>query len=110
MKKFYIILVLCLSITAIVKAEDIPNAELGIVLQKINNQILVEKIMPKGTNSLYKGDIITEIDGITTENLSLEEIQAKLKGAKGSQVTMKILREEEYENYIKGCIHNGRID
>lgn len=102
MKKFYISLFICLSTALIVKANDIPNAGLGIVLQKVNNQILIEKVMPNsnmGINGLWGGDIITEIDGISTENLSLEEIRAKLKGAKGSRVTVKILRKEEYENF-----------
>ena len=102
MKKFYISLLICLSTALIVKANDIPNAGLGIVLQKVNNQTLVEKIMPNsnmGKNGLWGGDIITDIDGISIENLSLEEIKAKLKGAKGSRVTVKILKEEEYENF-----------
>ncbi len=102
MKKFYISLFICLSTALIVKANDIPNAGLGIILQKINNQILVKKVIQNsdmGINGLWGGDVITEIDGISTENLSLEEVKSKLKGAKGSKVTIKFLREEEYENF-----------
>lgn len=101
MKKIFISLLIVLGTTLIVYANDIPNAGLGIVLQQANNQILVEKLLPNnmGINGLRPGDIITEIDGVSTENLSLKDVQAKIIGKKGSQVSMKFLREEEYENF-----------
>lgn len=102
MKKFYISLFIFLSTALIIKANDIPNASIGVVLEKINNQISVEKVIRNGNirmNGLCAGDIIIGIDGIPTENLSLEEVQAKLKGVKGSQVIIEVLRAEEYEDF-----------
>ena len=69
----------------LVYANDTPNADLGIVLKELKNKIVVEKFLPNiniREHSLIPGDIITEIDGVSTENLSLEEIQTKLKGSK----------------------------
>ena len=102
MKKIFVSLLIILCTALLVYANDIPNADLGIVLKELNNKIVVEKFLPNiniREHSLIPGDIITEIDEVSTENLSLEEIQAKLKGAKGSRVTIKILREEECENF-----------
>lgn len=103
MKKFIISLFICLYIALDVYAADIPNADLGIVLKEAANQIVVEKLIPSNNrenNSLRVGDIITEIDGIPVENLSLKDIQAKTIGKKGSQVSMQILRETEYQNFF----------
>ena len=102
MKKIFVSLLIILGTALLVYANDTPNADLGIVLKELKNKIVVEKFLPNiniREHSLIPGDIITEIDGVSTENLSLEEIQTKLKGAKGSRVTIKILREEEYENF-----------
>lgn len=102
MKKFYISLFICLLSAVSVYANDIPNAGLGIVLQKVNNQIVVQKFLPHcnmETNKLRTGDIITEVGGISTENLSLKDVQTKFIGEKDSRISVKILRKEEYENF-----------
>ncbi len=103
MKKIIISFFTCLYIAINVYANDIPNADLGIVLKETSNQIVVEKLIPSNNrenNSLRVGDIITEIDGIPVENLSLKDIQAKTIGKKGSKVSMQILRETEYQNFF----------
>ena len=102
MKKIFISLLICSCTALLVYANDIPNAGVGIVLQDVNNQISVQKLLPHsnmGLNGLRPGDIITEIDGVSTENLSLKDVQAKFRGKKDSYINVKILREEEYENF-----------
>lgn len=79
MKKIFISLLICSCTALLVYANDIPNAGVGIVLQDVNNQISVQKLLPHsnmGLNGLRPGDIITEIDGVSTENLSLKDVQA----------------------------------
>lgn len=83
MKKIFISLLICSCTALLVYANDIPNAGVGIVLQDVNNQISVQKLLPHsnmGLNGLRPGDIITEIDGVSTENLSLKDVQAKFRG------------------------------
>lgn len=102
MKKIFISLLICSCTALLVYANDIPNAGVGIVLQDVNNQISVQRLLPHsnmGLNGLRPGDIITEIDGVSTENLSLKDVQAKFRGKKDSYINVKILREEEYENF-----------
>ncbi|MCQ2738625.1 MAG: hypothetical protein MJ237_00190 [bacterium] len=102
-RKVSIFIILFLSIALIVYANDIPNADIGIVLKETDNQIIFEKFSPsrKGEfNVLCPGDIIAEIDGVSTENLSLEDVKKKIIGEKDSRVFIKILRKSEYRNLL----------
>ncbi len=46
---------------------------------------------------LQSGDRIMEIDGAKTDGLSLRDVVGKLRGEKGTSVTLKILRQTEKE-------------
>ena len=46
MKKIFISLLICSCTALLVYANDIPTAGVGIVLQDVNNQISVQKLLP----------------------------------------------------------------
>lgn len=48
---------------------------------------------PAYRSGIQAGDVIIEIEGESTEGISIEEAVSKLKGEPGTQVTIKILRE-----------------
>jgi carboxyl-terminal processing protease len=49
---------------------------------------------------LLAGDIVVQIDGVDTLNESLSAIVQKLRGPKGSVVTLKILRDGQLMTVI----------
>lgn len=68
---------------------------LGIVISMRNNILTIVAPMedtPGSRAGLLSGDHIVEIEGETTENLSLQEAVRKLRGPPGTDVTIKILR------------------
>lgn len=71
---------------------------LGIVISIKEDKLAV--ISPIEDTPAYKigiqaGDIIIKIDGKSTEGITLHEAVGKLRGPKGTQVTITIQREEE---------------
>lgn len=52
---------------------------------------------PAAKSGILAGDSILEIDGVTTEGLSLDEAAEKMRGAIGSHVTLTIAREQEFQ-------------
>lgn len=52
---------------------------------------------PGAKAGLMTGDLITHIDGESTESLDVEAAQKRIRGRPGSQVTLKILRGAEWE-------------
>lgn len=82
---------------------DIPNAKTDIILQECDDKVCIKKASNSVSNKedeLKTSDIIAEINGESTENLTLEEVQSKLIGKKDTKVSIKILHNEEY--YIFG--------
>lgn len=68
---------------------------LGILITKRNNQITVITPLegtPASRLGIRAGDIISEIEGEPTEDLSVDEVVKKLKGPKGTTVNIKIVR------------------
>lgn len=68
---------------------------LGILITKRNNQITVITPLegtPASRLGIRAGDIISEIEGESTEDLSVDEVVGKLKGPKGTTVNIKIVR------------------
>ena len=69
---------------------------IGTRITKYEDRLTVSTPMkdtPAYKLGIRTGDIITEIDGDKTENMSLNEAMKHLRGAKGTMVTIKILRE-----------------
>ncbi len=68
---------------------------LGMEIGKRNGQITVISPIdntPAKRAGIQAGDVIIEIDGKSTENMTLEEASRKLRGKVGTQVTIKIKR------------------
>lgn len=102
MKKYLLTSVLLLGGLLIAYA-DIPNAKNDIILQECGDKVCIKKSSNNVSNKedeLKTSDIVAEINGESTENLTLEEVQSKLIGKKDTKVSIKILHNEEY--YIFG--------
>jgi carboxyl-terminal processing protease len=68
---------------------------LGILVTKRNDQVTVITPLegtPASRLGIRAGDIISEVEGVKTEELSLDEVVKRLKGPKGSPVNIKIIR------------------
>lgn len=52
---------------------------------------------PAEKSGLFPGDAIIEIDGETTEGMSIDEAVQKIRGEKGTEVVLTIFREGELE-------------
>jgi carboxyl-terminal processing protease len=68
---------------------------LGIQVTKRNDQITVIAPMegtPAARLGIRAGDVISEIEGQTTDDLTIDEVVKRLKGPKGTTVHIKIVR------------------
>lgn len=68
---------------------------LGILVTKRNDQVTVITPIegtPAARLGVRAGDIISEVEGVSTSELSLDEVVKRLKGPKGTTVHIKILR------------------
>jgi len=68
---------------------------LGILVTKRNDQVTVITPIegtPAARLGVRAGDIISEVEGVSTCELSLDEVVKRLKGPKGTTVHIKILR------------------
>lgn len=68
---------------------------LGILVTKRNEQVTVITPLegtPASRLGIRAGDIISEVEGTSTSELSLDEVVKRLKGPKGSTVHIKIVR------------------
>jgi carboxyl-terminal processing protease len=68
---------------------------LGILVTKRNDQVTVITPLegtPAARLGVRAGDVIAEVEGVTTDDLSLDEVVKRLKGPKGTTVNIKIKR------------------
>jgi carboxyl-terminal processing protease len=68
---------------------------LGILVTKRNEQVTVITPLegtPAARLGIRAGDVISEVEGIATDDLSLDEVVKRLKGPKGTTVHIKIMR------------------
>lgn len=68
---------------------------LGILVTKRNDQVTVITPLegtPAARLGIRAGDVISEVEGAATEDLSLDEVVKRLKGPKGTTVHIKIQR------------------
>src|SRR5688500_15201406 len=68
---------------------------LGILVTKRNDQVTVITPLegtPAARLGIRAGDVISEVEGVATEDLSLDEVVKRLKGPKGTTVNIKIRR------------------
>jgi carboxyl-terminal processing protease len=68
---------------------------LGILVTKRNDQVTVITPLegtPAARLGIRAGDVISEVEGTSTDDLSLDEVVKRLKGPKGTTVHIKIMR------------------
>jgi carboxyl-terminal processing protease len=68
---------------------------LGILVTKRNDQVTVITPLegtPASRLGIRAGDVIAEVEGVATDDLSLDEVVKRLKGPKGTTVNIKIRR------------------
>jgi carboxyl-terminal processing protease len=68
---------------------------LGILVTKRNDQVTVITPLegtPAARLGIRAGDVISEVEGTPTEDLTLDEVVKRLKGPKGTTVHIKIIR------------------
>src|SRR6184192_325918 len=68
---------------------------LGILVTKRNDQVTVITPLegtPAARLGIRAGDVIAEVEGTSTDELTLDEVVKRLKGPKGTTVHIKILR------------------
>jgi len=68
---------------------------LGILVTKRNDQVTVITPLegtPAARLGIRAGDVIAEVEGVNTDDLSLDEVVKRLKGPKGTTVNIKIKR------------------
>src|SRR5436853_840165 len=68
---------------------------LGILVTKRNDQVTVITPLegtPAARLGIRAGDVISDVEGTATEDLSLDEVVKRLKGPKGNTVHIKIMR------------------
>jgi carboxyl-terminal processing protease len=68
---------------------------LGILVTKRNDQVTVITPLegtPAARLGIRAGDVISEVEGVATEDLALDDVVKRLKGPKGTTVNIKIKR------------------
>jgi carboxyl-terminal processing protease len=68
---------------------------LGILVTKRNDQVTVITPLegtPAARLGIRAGDVIAEVEGVSTDDLALDDVVKRLKGPKGTTVHIKILR------------------
>ncbi len=68
---------------------------LGILVTKRNDQVTVITPLegtPASRLGIRAGDVIAEVEGVATDDLSLDDVVKRLKGPKGTTVNIKIRR------------------
>ena len=83
-------------------AEDISGNFTGIGMEVGNKKGVISVIAPlSGTPAeaagILPGDLITAIDGVTTEGMLIEEAVKRIRGEKGTVVTLSMFREGDTE-------------
>src|SRR5438874_9717697 len=68
---------------------------LGILVTKRNDQVTVITPLegtPAARLGIRAGDVISDVEGVSTDDLPLDEVVKRLKGPKGTTVHIKIIR------------------
>ncbi|MEK7602314.1 MAG: S41 family peptidase [Patescibacteria group bacterium] len=71
------------------------GAEIGLTKEGILTVIAPLKDSPAQKAGILAGDLITAIDGKTTEGISTDEAVKRIRGPKGTAVTFTIVREKK---------------
>lgn len=81
---------------AFIDSVDLKTVGIGIVIEKHEKGILIVDVVENGSainSGIEAGDIITEVDGKSTINISTEEAQTLLLGEENTRVDLTILKK-----------------
>lgn len=75
----------------------------SLIMQKDGNVVISEPYegMPAQKNDLRAGDIILEVDGVSTKGKNTSQVSEMLKGKNGTEITIKIERWNEKKPIVK---------
>lgn len=82
---------------AFLDSVDLKTVGIGIVIEKHEKGILIVDVVETGSainSGIEAGDIITEVDGKSTVNISTEEAQTLLLGEENTKVDLTILKKD----------------
>jgi CubicO group peptidase (beta-lactamase class C family) len=83
----------------------------GLELEIVEGKVTVRSPIPGGPSAragVKTGDVVTEIDDAPTQGLGIDTVIAKLRGAAGTQVRLKIARQD-HDKPIDLAITRERI-
>jgi carboxyl-terminal processing protease len=75
---------------------------IGIELGYLDNEVIIKQVFegtPAEESGLEYGDIIKRVNGEEIESLEIYDVAGKIKGEKGTKVTLSILREDTEKTY-----------
>lgn len=75
---------------------------IGIEMSYLDGSIVIKQIFdnsPAKTSGLAAGDIIQKVDGQDTSLLDISDVAMKIRGEKGTSVTLEVYRSSEDKNY-----------
>jgi len=76
-------------------------AGIGVVFQKRNSNVFVNNVIDKSPASkagIQRGDILTQANGKSIQNMNFEDIVTELTGPVGTMVDLQLVRKEEAIN------------
>jgi len=79
-------------------------AGIGAMITRTGDGICISELyegMPAQKNGLRAGDIILEIDGVKTDNMTVSDASGRLKGTPNTMITLKIKRYGEQKHLTK---------
>lgn len=81
----------------------------ALIMQKDGNVVISEPYegMPAQKNDLRAGDIILEVDGISTKGKTTSQVSELLKGKNGTEIIIKIQRWNEKKPIVKKFIREN---
>lgn len=79
-------------------------AGIGATIMQVNKDIVISEPyegFPAQRNDLRAGDVILEVDGVSTQGKNTAQVSAMLKGTNGTTITVKVRRPGETKPIIK---------
>lgn len=76
---------------------ELTSVGIGVVIEKVEKGILITEVIEGGSAKsagLKAGDIITEVDSMSTPPLTIDQASSRIKGAENTTVSLTILRED----------------
>ncbi|MGN7479374.1 S41 family peptidase [Solibacillus silvestris] len=76
---------------------ELTSVGIGVVIEKVESGIQITELIDGGSAKsagLKVGDVITEIDGMSTTVLTIDQASSRIKGAENTAVSLTILRED----------------